>query len=301
MLAAHHEIDFLPETAFVRKNIAVNRYERLKDKTTSNKLAADLEQDKNWDRLNVQARPVAEKALAASSTSLDRAIYDEISYEHFKDSDVRYVGDKDPNLIEFLPVIFHHFKKSYILHVVRDPRDVVESKKRAAWSKHRHPFLHIFAGKAQFNIGRKFGNKLFGRYYKEVVYENLISDPEKELRAICKFLNIKYDSSMISSFGEAAQKLVADDEMSWKKETLGPILTSNIGKWKSGLSLRETAIIEKSCSEILTDVNASRSGTFSRLSFLDKLVVHFFNIVFKICSPLYDYYRYLKIRYHGHK
>jgi hypothetical protein len=95
--------------------------------------------------------------------------------------------------------------------------------------------------------------------------------------------------------------LVADDEMSWKKETLGPILTSNIGKWKSGLSLRETAIIEKSCSEILTDVNASRSGTFSRLSFLDKLVVHFFNIVFKICSPLYDYYRYLKIRYHGHK
>ena len=68
----------------------------------------------------------------------------------------------------------------------------------------------------------------------------------------CKHLELPYDSCMLD-YEKSSEKLVAPDEMEWKKETLEPIKTDNINKWKNDLKAEKAALIEIVCSKPFRD------------------------------------------------
>ena len=157
-------------------------------------------------------------------------------------------GDKDPRCVEFLPLLARHWPAAHVVHVIRDPRDVLASKKKAAWSRHRSVLAHVFANRVQLRTGRRDGPRLFGPRYHEVVYEELLANPRAVLRNLTGRLGLAYEEGMLE-FGGAAKALVSTDEIAWKRETLGPLLAANAGKWRRELSPWEAGLAELVCRE----------------------------------------------------
>ena len=75
-----------------------------------------------------------------------------------------------------------------MIHLIRDPRDVYISRTKAKWSSSRPDILQFLAYRSQYALGAKHGPMLFGNNYLEVHYENLLIQPEKELKRICDLL-----------------------------------------------------------------------------------------------------------------
>lgn len=269
MLAAHPMVAYLPETAFLRRYVVAGVLASLYAVDGEEAVIRRLFEDESFSRLRLDATQLVRRALEAGGL-LDVAIYRKILAIQRQD-DCLWVGDKDPRLIEFLPFVAKLFPEATVINIIRDPRDVLLSKKKAAWSCEGHVWKHVFANRVQLKLGRINGPRFF-RDYHEVIYEKLITSPREVLFGLCDRIGLPFDESMLS-FGEAARKLVAQSEISWKKETFGPILADEKGKWKNGLSDREIYLTELCCKEAFRVGGYMLDNRNRQLSWLDRLWV----------------------------
>jgi len=164
-------------------------------------------------------------------------------YNSLFPSDDKYLffGDKDPRLIECLTELNKEFPSSKILLIYRDPRDVMLSKSKAKWSRKKGFLLNIFITLFQFYKGKNSIKKL--NKIHEVCYEELIFNPEHELKKICDEIGLEFDNKMIS-FQSEARKLVSKDEIEWKQKTFEPIDPNNSNKWSKEFSLAKIAFMD---------------------------------------------------------
>jgi hypothetical protein len=246
MLAAHQVVAYMPETSFFRRYVATGILVDLYASGGDAAVVRRLSEDEAFARSELDAVILVQRAVELGGL-LDAAIYHQVIRAQYGSS-VAWVGDKDPRLIEFLPLVASYFKDATVINIIRDPRDVLLSKKKAAWSSRGHVWKHIFANRVQLKLGHFWGPRLFGANYHEIVYEELIASPSEALSRLCDRIGLPYDEAMLD-FGNAAKKLVSQSELSWKKETFGPILTENTGKWKAGLAQREIALTDLCCKE----------------------------------------------------
>lgn len=263
MLAAHSELSFSPETGFIRRYVAKRKLAALARSGGIGAVVSAVASDPYVTRLGIDVNAAIANVRAGSPT-LDADVYDALMRAYANRNGKARYCDKDPRAVEFLPIIARHWPSAHIIHIIRDPRDVLASKKKAAWSSGRRPELHILANRLQLRLGRRTGARLFGERYHEVVYEILIGDPERTLGSLCQALGIKFEPAMLH-FGEAARSLVTEEEMSWKKETLGDLLPDNSGKWEGGLTDREVALTEIICGEAFQAGGYRRSGRIKQL------------------------------------
>ena len=246
MLAAHPSIKYMPETGFIRKYMVHGTLSAVFAKYGESAVVRRLTEDHAFKRLGLDEKVLVHQALK-SEESLEKAIYTQmVKTQH--DAGITWVGDKDPRLIEFLPFLEGLGYKVAVINIVRDPRDVLLSKKKAAWSSQGHVWKHIFSSRVQLRLGRTRGPRLFGKSYVEVLYEDLIVNPQKVLSEVCDQINIRFSETMLA-FDVAAKQLVSADEISWKKETLGPLLPRNKDKWRDELSNKEILLTEFCCKE----------------------------------------------------
>lgn len=257
MLAAHPEVCFPPETHFFRRYVA-DRRERLRWEALGPlAFVAHLAEDEDFARAGVD---VDELLLPESGRRLDLLR----TYRRFlrtvaERAGASRVGDKDPRNLDHLWALRASFPDARVLHVYRDPRDVLLSRTRAAWSACRPWWAHAFVCEEQLRRGRALGRLVFGSRWHEVRYEELIADPEGCLRRVCAAARLDFDPAMLS-FSEAARGLVQAEELSWKKETLGPLLSGNAGKWREGLRPAQVALVEAVAREAFDALGYERSG-----------------------------------------
>jgi len=119
--------------------------------------------------------------------------------------------------------------------------------------------------------------------------------PEKVLSGLCKNMGIEYDKRMLS-FGEAAKKLVSEKEMSWKKETLGPLLTENREKWKTDLNPSEIILSEMCCGEAMVRGGYPEDQRRHQLSLQDRLWVQIGRLLIVVATWPYMQYREFRVR-----
>jgi hypothetical protein len=65
-------------------------------------------------------------------------------------------------------------------------------------------------------------------------YEDLVTEPERELRRICDFIGEAYEPAMLDQRGAAAA--VAADHEWWKAAVSGPLHTESVGRWRREMS-----------------------------------------------------------------
>jgi len=239
ILNSHSKISFLPETQFLRsyvfkKNVSIN---------TSNykEIISQFEQDPRFSRLNICPKIVIEK----SKNMID--VYRNITNFYLKNKNKEIIGDKDPKIIENIEVLNYFFPNSKIIHIIRDPRDVVLSRTKAKWSKKYPYFIHSIIYYLQMTLGRKMLYKYFNKNnFYELKYEDLIKDPNYELKKICNFLEVEYENNILNYYS-SSKELVSKDEFEWKKETFNPVDNKNSNKWKKEFNFFKILIIESIC------------------------------------------------------
>jgi len=287
MLASHSALSFLPETAFVRRYIAKNKLQKHIGKSGFSTTKKVIEDDEVFSRMNFEMPKINDNNVS----KVDFEYYMSLQQLGMAASGKKRFGDKDPRLIEYLPTVHHNFPEAYVINIVRDPRDVLSSKKKAEWSAGRSTMFYAFANRVQLKIARHLGSKLFGKRYIEIVYEDLIKDPEMQLESLCNKLELTYEKSLLD-FGKQAKKLVSKSEESWKKETFGPLLANNADKWKTQLIDKEIALTELSCKDAFEIGNYKSSDAISKLSLADKFSVLFSHGAIVILTPIYMTFRY---------
>ena len=284
MLAAHPEIDFLPETSFIRRYVFPRTLEKQMKAGGVESVASTLDDDLRIQHLGMDSSGLT--SGLANDSPLDIAIYRQIVARLSRES-AKLVGDKDPRMVELLPLVHSHFPNSYLVHLVRDPRDVLVSKQKASWSRSRAWWQHAFANRVQFELGQSNGRRYFADRYCVMLYEELLAEPEKILRKLCETIGIEYADEMLTEFGEAAKRLVRADEMQWKSETTGPLLKKNVGKWQESLSPFQVATTERVCRPNMRFGEYSHSNTRGMAANLGRC----FGGLLSVMAPVYQFVR----------
>lgn len=232
ILHEHSQINFPPETHFFKRHIIPFL---LKSKVPNFK---DLSQDPYLKRLNEPLRrDIVESVLSDLNDLLD--VFVRIS----EDAASNYLGDKDTEYVRYLPHLAKVFPKAIVVHIIRDPRDVVLSRTKTVWGKKHGLCYH--AAEYQYYIKQLtiLGPKLFKERYLELRYEDLIDQPERTLKRLLHVLSLKYEPGMLD-FHQSKGSLVGTDEKAWKENLMKPLLIGNQGKWKSSLTFEQAALVE---------------------------------------------------------
>ena len=134
-------------------------------------------------------------------------------------------ANKTPETILFIDTLFALFPAAQFIHMIRDPRDAFCSiRERAAKSKKnkpRWPKLEAAEWCGRINCGLAWRER--PDRYREVHYENLVTQPEATLRTLLAFLDEPWAASMLEN---------------------NPIFSTSVGRWRTQLSAAEVAEME---------------------------------------------------------
>jgi hypothetical protein len=125
------------------------------------------------------------------------------------------------------------FPTARFLHIIRDPRDVCLSA-RKAWGTSLYRTASVW--REQIETARSSGRQL-GQDYSEVFYEFLLEDPEQVLRDVCDFLGCDFVPAMMTL--EEPSEKVGDA----RGQTY--IVRNNVQKYRTQLSPIQVRRIEQ--------------------------------------------------------
>lgn len=163
-----------------------------------------------------------------------------------------YVGIKEINLEQFSEPLFRTFGKNLqIIHLIRDPRAVLASRNFGG-------YLHTKGGGRMHSIllvARMWRTSVRYKWYLSshypdhfisLRYEDLVVNPEREIRRICDFLNIAFIPNMMET------RLYKNEEgKDWSPNTSfknkNGFFTSSIRQWEKVLPEAELGVLEYLC------------------------------------------------------
>ncbi len=153
---------------------------------------------------------------------------------------------KENHLYRYLPFIFSAIPAAKIIYLARDPRDMALSWKLS-------PILRGSVIRA-VNVWREDQQAALQvldwlceqEKIHPVRYEQLVAEPENELRQICSFLEIEFEYNMLE-FSRNHQTVANAECASDWKNLQKPVMSKNFNKYRKGLSDEEIQYIEAAC------------------------------------------------------
>ncbi|MFB6257933.1 MAG: sulfotransferase [Flavobacteriales bacterium] len=260
MFNAHPELAFPPETHFLKRHVVPELSGKL-DRTSKDAFIARIAQSEELQRTGWDLKAWAERHWEDAPGRFQK-LYRSFLEEWAEQEAVERPGDKDPMLVEYLPHLHHCFPDAYLIHIIRDPRDVALSRIRSGWGKGRSLLGHLCEHRTLFDKVRKDGPRYFGDRYIELYYEELLQAPENSLKKLCERLPVDYEPAMLNYEG-AAEQLVQGDEGEWKKNVLGPLLEKNLGKWKKEMPKGKLRVTESALRQTIEDAGYEKSNAYS--------------------------------------
>ncbi len=131
-----------------------------------------------------------------------------------------------------MPNFLKMFKDGKVIHVIRDPRDVLCSFKKATYEPGFRYLDSAFCCLNSFIRAEEFSEILGPDRHYVLKYEDLLNRPEKEVRSVCEFLGIKYEPSMIDPKAFTDRKGNKWSGNSAFEEKIETITTKPVGRWK---------------------------------------------------------------------
>jgi hypothetical protein len=191
--------------------------------------------------------PSVEATLAAIRRPGFHGIVDALMRSWIRQRGKARWGEKTPHHTLCWRSILEGFPDVKVVHLVRDGRDVALSFRAAPFGpKHVYPAAHHWV--RYLAAAEAAGSALGSESFLVVRYEDLVSDPERELRRVCALLGEDYDPTMLA-YHRHDVPYPTDDRNS--RNLKRPVLGSSSGKWRTALSLREQRIFEAVAGEHL--------------------------------------------------
>ncbi|MFF8246371.1 sulfotransferase family protein [Streptomyces griseus] len=183
-------------------------------------------------------RAAVTRAAGPSLFGVVSAIYDQY---RVAEGAARW-GCKSTFMVEHVDEVLAGLPHARFLWLVRDPRDVAASAKRAVFGP-CHPYRMAERWTAEQELARAALERWGPSVVHLVRYEDLVSAPEREIRAICDFVGEAFEPAMLAHHLGGHARMTASLSASWR--TAGdPITTARIGAHRRGLTDRERRQVE---------------------------------------------------------
>ncbi|HSJ43439.1 MAG TPA: sulfotransferase [Euzebyales bacterium] len=150
-------------------------------------------------------------------------------------------GDKRPAYIDRLDMVLRLFPDAQIIHIIRDGRDCVSSLKRMPWWR-RSTYAAIRTWVDAIENGERARATLAPDQYTEVRYEDLIADPEPELRRLTTWLGEDFDPAMLEP--HRVSRVAVPEGKTWHRNTRREVNASAVQRWASDLEPWELRLME---------------------------------------------------------
>ena len=237
MLSAHTRLDCGPESRFFARyrHLDARARERLLDPMTWPRPAVDF-----IASLRNQGHPITElfgltlpdigTFLADREPSL-AAMLESLTVLHAEQAGKARWMEKTPRHLLMTDTLRASWPDAYIVRIVRDPRDVALSLAGMPFAKES-----VVGNLVRVDQDDRASR---GRIEADpramtLRYEDLVTEPERELRRVCDFIGEAYEPAMLDS-RETAGSVAADHEW-WKESVSGPLTTASVGRWREEMS-----------------------------------------------------------------
>jgi hypothetical protein len=160
-------------------------------------------------------------------------------------------GQKTPRLVRSIDLLLDHFPGSRFVHLVRDPRAVVNS---LITSNVHRSNAYFGAKRWQRDVSLGLASeKSWPERVLRVRYEDLVTDTELTLQQISRFLGLAYDPAMISEAAEGAGEYSRFYEAIHANLNLPPT-DRFISRWMERLTTDQIKIVEGMCGSLMTEI-----------------------------------------------
>ncbi|MGG6238270.1 sulfotransferase family protein [Nodosilinea sp. AN01ver1] len=239
MLDAHPEVAIAPETHFIR-NFWLKREQY-----------GNLENDRAYQALlhAIVALPeFTEMELSAAdfvaiAQTLERSYKNLLGLllDQFRQKRaVTMVGEKTPNHLLYMQILQEFFPEARFIHIIRDPRAVVNSWKKVPWT------TGSVVGDAgvwrRYMATARQCPPAHGAIYS-LHYEALVSDPEASLKAVCQFLGLPFQMAMLDYYRQDPRGVNVSREP-WKGNAVKPVSSDSLTRWQQEMTAEEIATVE---------------------------------------------------------
>ena len=148
-------------------------------------------------------------------------------------------GDKTPSLFRKVDLLYQLFPEAKFIHIVRDGRDVFDSRRRMDSNKDNSPVMAIEWCYKIHKIETFFESLPPSNKYT-LRYEDLLINPEETLEKLCEFMQIEYEPQMIDFYKKSKYYIGSHHS----KLIFRPITSENLQKWKINLSGQEIKVFD---------------------------------------------------------
>jgi hypothetical protein len=199
--------------------------------------------DARWG-MEIPVEEIAEAIEADPPTTFPK-VYDQFMRSTFceGDQDARW-GEKTLLQWTNIPLFLHMFPHGQAVHIMRDPRAVLASKREVTWEKPCRYLDAIFVCLHSMSWARDVGGSLPPEKYHIVRYEDVVCKSEETVRGLCSFLGVEHEPAMLDT-----ARFKAGDKSEWKPNTpfddLGPGISKRpVDRWRETLEPWEIGLVE---------------------------------------------------------
>jgi hypothetical protein len=147
-----------------------------------------------------------------------------------RDSGARRWMEKSPGNVLSFSHVAAHLPDARMIHITRDPRDVILSLLRRGFS--------MFRAVSRWFFSTLVGVRHAGApYFVQIRYEDLVARPEAELRRVCAFLGEDFEPAMLDAETEDAHD--AQHIESWRHRASGAIADDGVRAYADDPNLPE--------------------------------------------------------------
>ena len=259
MLDAHPQLAIPGETHFIPALIKTAKQTGSKQETLD-----VLTESGTWPNLGLTREAVADAFAVADPFNSASAVRTVMNLYASRFDKPRW-GDKTPTYRRALTVIGAALPEARFIHIIRDGRDVALSYRGLWFGPGDELEAQARFWTAEISEARRQGAPLSN--YMELRFEDLVRDPERELRRICIFLELSFEPAMLTYNRRAAARLSEyvqtfgpggvgyislDRFIGIHERTTAPPDVSRIGRWRTDMTLVERGRYEAIAAPLLS-------------------------------------------------
>ena len=282
MLHAHSKIAFTKETHFIYNYLLPEYLKGGSNFNIDEQTKKKIHTDNCLSRLSFSVVQFLKDSKEKDLRSLYRHIHLQ------SNGNQTFYGDKDPYLVGLIPEVLEYFREAFVVHIIRDPRDVILSRTKSKWGQKNPLWVHLLEYKYGINATLNKKKNLDQKRYSEVRYEELLKSPQEELSQVCNKLNLEFEPSMLN-YNLQSDSLVSTFEQDWKQNVSKELIKDNSNKWKKAFNSWQLFYIESMLDYEIHELGYHRSSPKSAFARIIQFCGHF-------VSKIYARWKYIKHR-----
>jgi hypothetical protein len=273
LLSAHPDIAIAPETHFMK---SVNNWIASHNDNKNVELFwKEYSQSIRFADLDIDEERCYEVFQAKNERDF-KNLFEAILQVYGEKTGKSVIGEKTPGHVFFIEELTRWFPGARFIALQRDPRAVVASQLRTPWVEAELNRMGLIIGTRLHQTAHYSRNwtmiyEITDAFQKDgfniliVKYENLVSDTENELNNVMDFLGEEYTDALI--YNEKRDNVhtpsgknkhqTKDNWKDWREkhhsQSLRPISSESVDKWRINLFPREVFLVEGWCKTKMID------------------------------------------------